>query len=289
MIYTLKNDTLTVNISSRGTEIMSVYGNGCEYIWQGNPEFWASRAPILFPICGRLFGGKYVWQGKEYEMILHGFARTCEFDLVRAESTYIEFKLTSNEDTRVSYPFDFTLNVSYTLEGNTLKAAVVIKNDGNTVLPATFGVHPGFNVPLDSGSFEDWYIEFGEECAPNLLVASDACLNTGIKKAYPLKDNKILPLRHDLFDNDAIYMDRVSRSATLKSNKSQRFLTLKYNDMPYLCLWHKPRVSAPYVCIEPFCGLPSFDGITDDMATKNDMFHITPQSSKTVTYDIIFG
>lgn len=289
MTYTLKNDKITAEFSSHGAEILSVQGNGCEYVWQGNPEFWASRTPILFPICGRLFGGKYTYGGKEYEMNLHGFARASEFEVVKATDTYIEFKLTANEETKVSYPFDFALNVSYTLDGNAIRSDAVIKNTGDKVLPATFGAHPGFNVPLDSGNFDDWYIEFGEDCTPDELVFSETCFNTGLKKAYPLKDGRILPLRHSLFDIDAIFMDRIAPSATLKSDKSDRYVTMKYAGMPYLGLWHKPRTEAPYICIEPWCGLPSFDGRVDDMATKSDMFHIEIGKSKAVTYEIIFG
>lgn len=289
MVYTLKNEFITVKISSRGTEIVSVTKNGCEYVWQGDPEFWASRAPILFPICGRLFGGKYTFGGKEYEMNLHGFARASEFEAVKMTDTYAEFRLCANAETKACYPFDFELTVVYTLDGSSVKSSAVIKNVGDKTLPATFGAHPGFNVPLDCGSFEDWYLEFCEDCTPDELVFSDTCFNTGMKKAYPLKDGRILPLRHSLFDIDAIFMDRIAPSVTLKSDKSQRYVTLKYDGMPYLGIWHKPRTEAPYVCIEPWCGLPSFDGKIDDMATKNDMFHIEAGKEKTVSYEIIFG
>jgi galactose mutarotase-like enzyme len=30
--------------------------------------------------------------------------------------------------------------------------------------------------------------------------------------------------------------------------------------MGYLGLWHWPRTDAPYICIEPWCSLPSFAG-----------------------------
>ena len=289
MVYTLKNQILKVDISSRGAEIMSAIKDGCEYVWQGNPEFWAGRAPILFPICGRLFGGKYTYDGSEYEMTLHGFARASEFEAVKITDTYAEFRLCANDETKKCYPFDFELTVSYTLNGSAIKSSAVIKNTGDKTLPATFGAHPGFNVPLDCGSFEDWHLEFCEDCTPDELIFSDTCFNTGIKKAFPLKNSKILPLKHSLFDVDAIFMDRIAPSVTLKSNKSQRYVTIKYDGMPYLGIWHKPRSEAPYVCIEPWCGLPSFDGLIDDMETKNDIFHIETKNSKTVNYEIILG
>ncbi len=289
MLYTIKNDKLTVMIDSFGAQIMSVKGGDCEYVWQGDPEFWAGRTPILFPICGRLFAGKYTFEGKEYEMNIHGFARNMTFDVVSATDTEIVFSLASNQETLSLYPFDFKLTVSYVLDGNKITSDVVITNTGDKLLPATFGAHPGFNVPLDNGSFEDWYIEFGEDCTPNELLFSDTCFNTGKKRTFELVDSRKLPLRHSLFDIDAIFMDRIAPSATLKSDKSDRSVTLNYSQMPYLGVWHKPRTQAPYVCIEPWCGLPSFDGQIDDMATKNDMFHILPSKEKQIRYEMIFN
>ena len=75
MNYTLKNDLLTITISDLGGELQSVKGNGCEYLWQGDPSYWTGRAPLLFPICGRFFDGRYTYAGKTYEMGTHGFLR----------------------------------------------------------------------------------------------------------------------------------------------------------------------------------------------------------------------
>ena len=157
------------------------------------------------------------------------------------------------------------------------------------MMPATFGAHPGFNVPFDNGSFEDWYLEFGEDCTPNELVLSDTCFNTGKKRPYELTNSRVLPLRHGIFDIDALFMDRIAPSVTLKSDLSKRYVTLCYADMPYLGLWHKPQSSAPYVCIEPWCGLPTFDGAKEVICEKNDMFHILPSKEKTIRYQMIFG
>ena len=290
MIYTLKNNEITAEISSVGAEIMSVKKGGCEYIWQGDPEFWSRRTPIMFPICGRLFGSKYTFDGKEYDkMGIHGFVRDAEFQVIAATDTYLELLYSANEETRAQYPFEFELTVRYTLDGSGIRSDITIKNTDNKILPATFGAHPAFNVPLDKGAFDDWYVEFGEDCTPNELIQTSAGFNTGKKRALSLKNSRIIPLRHSLFDIDSIFMDKVAHTATLKSECSDRTVTLKYDDMSYLGLWHKPASEAPYVCIEPWCGLPSFDGQVDDFATKSDMFHILPGASKDVSYEIIFG
>ncbi len=289
MIYTLKNDIMTAKVSSLGAELVSVNKDSCEYIWQGNPAFWTGQAPILFPICGRLCGAAYTYDGKEYTLNTHGFARNSEFSVKHASDTNIVLTLTQNEETLKNYPFDFELTVSYTLDASCISSTVCISNTGSQTLIATFGAHPGFNVPFDKGEFEDWYLEFGEDCTPNEIVLSDTCFNTGLKRAYPLKNSRIFPLRHSLFEIDGVFMDKIAQSVTLKSEKSDRYVTLNYPDMPYIGIWHKPQSKAPYVCIEPWCGLPTYDGTKENFKTKNDMFHILPERQKTINYSITFG
>ena len=81
MIYTIENDVLRVDIENIGAELMSIYSKktGTEYLWQGDKKYWGSRAPLLFPICGRLYKNEYTYKDKKYEMMLHGFARKMAF------------------------------------------------------------------------------------------------------------------------------------------------------------------------------------------------------------------
>lgn len=289
MIFTLEDNFVKVNVSSVGAEVVSVKRGDCEYMWQGNPEFWSGQAPLLFPICGRLFGGTYTYEGREYSMNIHGFARKSEFTVKEFDGGHIVLSLSQSEATLECYPFDFELTVTYTLTENKLSSAVSIRNTGDKILPAAFGAHPGFNVPLDSGNFEDWYLEFSEDCTPGELVLSETCFNTGKKRAYELENSRILPLKHSLFDVDAVFFDKVAPSVTLKSALSKRYVTLEYPDMPYLGIWHKPQSTAPYVCIEPWFGLPAYDGERDDIMKKSDMLHVLPTKEKTFTYSMIFG
>ena len=93
MIRKIENDCLSVEINEKGAELFSIKSKktGIEYLWQGNPEFWKDRATILFPICGRLFGGKYTYNGVEYEMPIHGIAKLFEFNAKSLSNTEIEF------------------------------------------------------------------------------------------------------------------------------------------------------------------------------------------------------
>ena len=290
MVYTLKNENLTVLISDKGAEIISVKSSdGCEYIWQGDAKYWAGQAPLLFPICGRLYGGKYTYGGKDYEMNIHGFARRSVFTVSEACDDMIRFTLTDSEETLAVYPFHFTLTLEYKLTGSQLLGGITVKNEGEEIMPFTLGLHPGFNVPLGEGCFEDFYIEFSKTCSPDHIKMSDTCFLTGKNEAFYLEDGKRLPLRHSLFDNDAIFLARNCREISLKSDKSDRYVKFTAEDFPYVGFWHAPKSDAPYVCIEPWCGMPSYDGEIDDFSKKRDMFRIGAKAEEKFLYSLIFG
>ncbi len=282
MNYTIKNDILTVEIASLGAELMSVKKDGVEYLWQGLPEYWSGRAYNLFPTCGRMWEGKYLCKGNTYEMKIHGIVRYMECEVFEHESDRIVFTLVSNEETRKIYPFDFKYFAEFKLEGNKLIHKYTAVNTGDTVLPCTFGGHPGFNVPLAGGEFEDYYLEFSEECEPKEAEFSKSGKVEGL-----LRKNKFIDLKHSLFDNDSFFMTGCADMITLKSDKSERSVTVSYPGFTYLGVWHMPKTDAPFVCIEPWYGSPAPLGQYSDIEKMDDMFHLEPNESKTVSFDII--
>lgn len=290
MLYTLQNNQITVTVSDLGAEIISVRNTeNCEYIWQADPAYWAGRAPILFPVCGRLTEGQYTYRGTSYPMNIHGFARKSVFAGEQLDGATVRFRLSATPDTKKVYPFAFELTVTYHLAGRTLSSFLTVQNQDRTVLPAAIGLHPGFRVPLEGGNFEDWYVEFDFPCYPDRLLFSETCYMTGKKEAFPLEGGTVLRLRHDLFDHDAIFLANAGHTLSLRSQKSQRYVTFSFPEFPYLGFWHAPKTQAPYVCIEPWFGLPAYDGVIDNLETKCDMFRLQPGTEKTVQYSLYFG
>ena len=288
MNYTISNDQIEVTVSDVGAELMSIKSlkDGTEFLWQGDPAFWAGRAYNLFPICGRLAEGKYTFRGETYEMNLHGFVRKSTLDATVLARDKIDFGLRSDERTKAMYPFDFEYHICYSLVGSTVKMEISVINHTDSTMPFALGGHPGFNVPLaGAGAFEDWRLEFCPECEPVHVVFSDACLTTEERKTFPLEDGKILRLRHDLFDHDAVVLAGTSHRVSLKSDLSPHSVTVEVPDaMKYLGIWHAPKKEAPYVCIEPWTSLPAYDGRVDDLETKEDMFELSPLAS----YELIW-
>lgn len=282
MTHILENDQLRVEIDEHGAQIMSIFEKttSTEYLWQGDPTYWNGRAPLLFPICGRLIEGRFTYKGQSYDMILHGFIRNVDLTVSAKTETSISLTYSDNELTRAQYPFAFRYTVTYTLCGNTLDHKFLVENTGDDVLPFGIGGHPGFNIPLEEGTvFTDYYIEFADVKPARKLILTETCFMTDETEPFPLENGKIYRLHHDMFDNDAIFLRDMASSVTLKSDKTTRAVTVSYTNMPYLGLWHKPKTEAPYMCIEPWNGLPADDGIVDDMATKKYMNRLEPGKS----------
>lgn len=292
MNYSVENEYLKITVSDIGAELVSVISkaDGCEYVWQGDEHFWNGQAPVLFPICCRLFGGYYTYEGNQYFMNCHGFLRKNPCDSAEVGENSITVKLTPNDLTRSQYPFDFELAVKYTLVGKKVCFSATVKNpsDDKTLIFA-LGGHPGFNAPIDKGSFEDWFLEFDEKAEPEKFCFTDTCFQTGKTEKYPLRDGKILPLRHDLFDHDALFFRNVCHAVTLKSDLSAKSVRVDFPEMNYLGVWHAVKKEAPYVCIEPMNGLPSFDGRVDDLSTKTDTVHLAPGKVYTAGFDMTFN
>ncbi len=291
MIYTISNDALCVKISDLGAELQSVTdrGDGCEYIWQGDARYWEDRAPTLFPICGKLQGGSYSLDGKEYEMGLHGFAAGELFAVSDHTRDGITMTLRANAATREMYPFEFVLSLRFSLRGRRLDVAVRIANEGEGMLPATFGAHPGFNVPFTKGhDFEEYTLTFGEVCTPAQMVITDEGYYAGRRRALPLAGGTTLSLDHERFAVDGIFMSRMAQRVTLGAEGDPHGVTLEFADFPYLGVWQEYGKDTPFLCLEPWCGLPSYPDVHDDIFEKNDMFHIAPGGEKRLQYSIEF-
>lgn len=252
MIYTIKNDTLECRISTLGAELISLCSNNEEYMWQG--EQWKHHAPVLFPIIGRLRDKKYLHDGKEYNMGLHGFARDLEFETVEHSGEHLLLLLRSNEETRHNYPFDFELYAEYTLSGDTLEAKYTVKNTGEGELIYMFGWHPAFRLMGDA-PISSYTLDFDAAALTKLPLTEDIWYS-GILEFYPLEDKKYRINEEEIYSEDTLIFTDTAGRVRLSSDLDPHALTITYSDnLPYLALWKMPDSEARYICIEPWTGI----------------------------------
>jgi len=289
MLYTIDNGRLKLTVDSMGAQIMNlVWKDGTEYIWQGSPDTWKSRSPVLFPFIGRLTDNTYRYMGKVYPMTIHGFAKLNEFALIEQTDTVLAFELRSTPAIKEQYPFDFVFQVIHTLEADTMTITYRVTNLSGDVMPFAIGGHPGFNVPLvDGEKFEDYELVFGAPCQPSRIGFTETCYVSDHDTPFALEDGVRLPLHHDMFDDDAIVLKHAAKEVTLRSRVSGRGVRACYPDMPYIGFWHWPKSDAAYVCIEPWSSLPSRQDIVEEFTCKSDMIQLNSgdfyENSWTVT------
>ena len=270
MIYEIENEFIKVGVETLGAQPVSIFrkNGNIEHLWQGDEKFWKGRCPHLFPIVGRLYEGKYSYNGKEYSMNPHGFARKSEFTLVEKNSDSMTFALSASDKTKEEYPFDFIFMVKYAIAKNTLTMTYIVENVGNDVMYFGLGGHPGFNVPFDGGDFTDYYVEAAQPCKPVQLLLSPSYLMSEDRRNLPLENDRILRLKHELFDNDAIVSEGFAKTVAIKSDKTDKSIVVSFPEANYLGLWHATATQAPFLCIEPWENLPSFDGKIEKLNEK---------------------
>lgn len=291
MLYEIKNEFLSVKISDKGAELKSVFANdGTEYIWQTHPAFWNDSAPIMFPMCSRLWEKKYTYKGKSYTLKTHGFASTSVFSVTEKNDSTVTFELSSNEKTKESYPFEFVFKVTYTLVKNKLSCSMNVFNPSDDTIIFSIGGHPGFNVPLARGlKFNDYYIDFGAQCTPQSVCFSDNGFFTGEMVPFPLKDNHILPLEHSLFDIEGVFLANTNGTFTLKTDRDSHSISITAPKINFIGLWHECATDAPFLCIEPWTGMSSVEGVHDDFETKAYMTHLPAKENYSFDFDIQFN
>ena len=275
-LITIKNEKLRMCVDTQGAQMMSIQtADDCEYLWQGDSAYWADRSPVLFPFIGRLTNNRCKVGGVTYPMGIHGFAAGSVFTCTEQQTDQVTLTLTANGETMCQYPFDFVFSVTYALEENRIAVVYKVENNSDSTMPFAIGGHPGFNVPLEDGvCFADYYLEFSDACLPDRVSFSPAVYLQGADKVYPLREDRIIDLTHELFDDDAIILKNMSREVTLRSRKSCRAVKVSYPDMPYVGFWHWPKTDAPYVCIEPWSSLPSRQNVVEELTCKSDMLQL---------------
>lgn len=267
-MYIIENNFLRVSIQAKGAELSSIYHKALEleYMWGGDPAFWAKRSPVLFPIVGGLKNNTYFFNNRAYQLPRHGFAREKYFSVTAQSTNSITFSLLYDEETMLVYPFLFELEILYKLNENELTVSYTVKNLMNDGIYFSIGGHPAFKVPLlEDTIYSDYYLQFNSgEKAKRWPVSPD-----GLIEEEPIsffKDDSIIVLKKELFLEDAlVFKDLQSNSVSLKSTKHEHGLDFNFAGFPYMGIWAAK--NADFVCIEPWCGIA--DGVLADQQLKN--------------------
>ena len=292
----LSDGTLSVTVSAHGAELCSIIRNGVEYLWQADPKYWKRHSPVLFPIVGSLWEGVYRYEGKEYRMGQHGFARDMDFSLLRKSGDEVWYRLVSDEGTLEKYPFEFVLDIGYRLESGRIHVMWRVHNPGGRTMFYQIGAHPAFFYPgFDTASPVLGFFSFegpagaGErkslEEFTYILIKEKGCADTETLHRFCLQDG-MMPIDVHTFDSDAfIIEDGQVGKVTLHTPSGRPWLSLTF-DAPELGLWSPPFKDAPFVCIEPWYGRCDRAGFSGDISSRDRIRSLAPGCVEEMSYTI---
>lgn len=287
---TIGNECLTATIASRGAELQSVVCGGVERIWCGDPTVWGKRAPLLFPLIGRLRDGWYEHDGRRIEMPKHGFCRERAFECRQVSPTCVRFVTCADEETRAAYPFEFRLTVEFSLEGNMLTKTHTIENTGATPLPFELGGHEAYATRLLLGEhMSDYFVRF--EGAERLeMFAIDKAGILDVPKIEVPLENGCLTRTPEQLGIDTVVLENVpGATATLASRTNGYEVTVDFPGFPYLGIWTMAgQDDARYVCIEPWSALPDAHFSSRVLAEKPGVRTVAPGEAVTLSYRMTF-
>jgi galactose mutarotase-like enzyme len=267
MIITISNSQLSATINTLGAELISLVKNNKNYICNINETYWNKTSPILFPIVGRLKNDSYTFNGKTYQLPRHGFARNMEFSFDKKSDSQVVFKLNETDETKAIYPFDFKLLVAYTLIKNELVIEYFVRNQSDEVLPFSIGAHPAFSI---SDKFENYSLQFNNEDNFETHHLENESFNG--KTTLVESKNNAIALNYALFEKDALVFKQLNSDEVILKNKDKSILKVNFDHFPYLGIWTKE--NAPFLCIEPWCGLADSSNHNGNLVDKEGMIHL---------------
>ena len=281
---------MNISVSNRGAELQSIVANGREYLWQGDPEFWGRRAPVLFPIVGKLADDKLRIDGREYTMKQHGFARDTEF--VEQDGWYVIARR-NDEAIHTNYPYDFDLLVRYTIDDNTMTCNWQVANHGDETMYFQIGAHPAFLLPdFDANDVLHGFIRFYDKQGNAISPLVHHYLDGGLRCAYeiPLALNNgegLLALNDKTFENDALLIEgRQVASAALLDKNGHEVLRVSCPQADAFGIWSPNKPGCPFVCIEPWCGIADNAGFKGDISERDCIHSLEPGKRFEFCYSI---
>ena len=280
MIQYIENEVLRVGVKELGAELTSVFDKErpYEYLWQGDPAVWAGQSYILFPAIGRLRGDRYTLGGKTYDMPKHGVARKRPFEMVENTGDSMTFLQTEDDDTLKLFPYRYKLYETLRLDGRSLTVDLTVENNNDRPMYFALGGHPGFNCRIGD------VIEFE---SPETLDTAVIDMAEGLRSGETLpvlRNEDRLTITAHSFDNDALILENIkSAFVTVQSFGGKRPIRF-FSNARWLGVWAKP--GAPYVCLEPWCGID--DSVTSDgvFETKEGNNRLAPGETFTLRWRV---
>ena len=289
MIYTLQAGEITAKIDSLGAELISLQKAGHEYIWCGDPSYWNGHNPTLFPVIGFLKNNKTYFDGVEYEIPKHGYARKTQFELCSQSNNAITLRMTDSETTRVGYPFRFAFEITHRLTENGFETSYHLINHSNNVMPFMIGGHTGIALPFSDGAkFSDHTLifEYPESDVTRYIAVNGQIIENPIGQLNYLDGADRLPLSYELFNEDALMLTGLKSTKVALLDRFGYGVGMEFDGFDALGIWTPAGKNAPFVCLEPWNGINAFINEDAEFSKKPFIRSLNAGDDYTVSYHV---
>jgi galactose mutarotase-like enzyme len=269
----------------RGADVSSLImprdGRPVEWLYR-RENFWttivdAGGSPFLFPVCGRhRLPGKpdtYTWQEREYTMPLHGFGMYRPWMVMLTTDDHVSVTLASDDETRTMYPFEFSVTLHYRVYAGVFTCRQQVTNHGITPMPYVSGFHPYFNMneaELATCSITGSFDAIGTYNSDFTDIASWEPAGSSIPVVPAARSNHAIRLG----STDAVVLRIAGKPiAKLQVAGSE-------SDTPFGYIQFYRSRSDPFICVEPWMGLPNA------LNRRDGAIWLSPGATRTATFSI---
>lgn len=285
----IESHQLRAVISTLGAEMQQLTDkiSGQDYLWHGDKKYWGGHSPILFPATGGLWNSEARIGGEIYKVPKHGFVSAEEWEILDNSASSVTLVFRNATKYASIYPFSYEVRVRYTLVGRLLKTDFEVFNKGNAMMYFQMGGHPGFVLPEWKEENEmDGYLRFegvttsvaraGDQGCMEMLSA-EVLKTPAEMKRFPLPKTKegLTPLCVETFAHEAlIFNEQIDAVTVLDINK--RPIATVRSTSPVWLFWSPQGEHSPFICCEPWYGLPDLQGFVDDISKRPYVQHAAP-------------
>ena len=273
-------------IALHGAELQSLQCDGQEYLWHGDPKYWGRRSPILFPMVGKVYGGSFRVDGKEYPMGQHGFARDSEFQKVGERYVLKGCPLEK-------YPYKFELSVKYRTEGRRFYAEWEVLNVDDKDIHFQLGAHPALMLPdyHEEDSIHGYLKCFDGDSK----VVKQPMLSHGLDGGYltelaapvpmPVSEDGLLTITSETFSIDTFMLEHSSVKSVMLLDKNKKpYLSVGSDQTEAYGIWAPYKPGCPFVCLEPWCGITDQVGYNGELSERYLDHSLRPSEKFEFTY-----
>lgn len=268
----IENEILKVSINTKGALLTSINDkrNDEELLYQIEKDSWPFQDVQIFPIIGATN-----YRVKDFKLsspTRHGFIRNMEFKVINKTNETATLRITSNEETKKLYPYDFDFFITYSLKFDKLTITTKILNLSNETLLCMYGAHTAIKAN------ENAILNLGKGYTQYKLI--DGLIS---EKGTLIDDNKIQLTKDYFKKEDTVVIDNTFDKLIIKNGFNHDVIYTF--DAPLFALWSR-NDTGNFVCLEPWWGISNVTN--EEIELKDTKFINEIKKEKEFTYSLTF-